>query len=389
MFGAARAPLRIRLRAVTLALRWRLLGMERRWALAPAPVALGRAIGGLGLIALPVWLAYDLFLPAGPYDGPLFALAAALTIALLRAPARWLNRFTMGFLVVGATAMQAIAAASSGRADRLSAAWFLAIVVIVSVFVTPRAAIVVALVCTAGLAAGLVAQGALDSGVQASLVASGTLAMLIGVSVSTLSSRQRRSLRRMERRLGRVRRAVAVRREEAYTDPLTGLASRRRFDVDLAAALADRRAGGRVVLVLADLDGLKTINDALGHPSGDEALRAVADALRHALRGSDAVYRIGGDEFAAILEATEAAGVRARLGDFVTAEVPGDGAGWAGLRALRVSLGIASARPSDTPADLVARADKALYRVKKALPSTRPDPSGSPPAGSPPATRAS
>ncbi len=359
-----RVPARLRLRALTLTLRWRLLAIERRWALAPAPVALGRSLGALGLVALPVWFVYDLFLPSGPYELLMFALAAILTVGLLRAPARWLNRFSMSVLVLVAISMQAFASASSGRADRLSAAWFLAIVVIVSAFVSPRVAVLVAALCTAGLAASIVAQGMLDGGAYASLVASGTLAILVAVSMSALSSRQRRGLRRMERRLARVRRTVALRREEAYTDPLTGLASRRRFDLDLAAALVERRAGGRVVLVLADLDGLKTINDALGHPAGDEALVAVAAALRHAVRGSDAVYRIGGDEFAALLVSSEPSGVRARLGECVTAQTPG-------LGALRASLGVAAARAGDTPVELMARADRALYRVKRSLPGTR------------------
>ena len=364
MAQRSRVPARLRLRALALTLRWRLLAIERRWALAPAPVALGRSLGALGLVALPVWFVYDLLLPSGPYELLMFGLAATLTMGLLRAPARWLNRFSMSVLVLVAISMQAVAAASSGRADRLSAAWFLAIVVIVSAFVTPRVAVFVAALCTGGLAASLVAQGMLDGGAYASLVASSTLAILVAVSVSALSSRQRRGLRRMERRLARVRRTVALRREEAYTDPLTGLASRRRFDLDLAAALVERRAGGRVVLVLADLDGLKTINDTLGHPAGDEALVAVAAALRHALRGSDAVYRIGGDEFAALLVSSEPSGVRARLGECVMAQTPGMGA-------LRASLGVAAARAGDTPVELMARADRALYRVKRSLPGTR------------------
>ena len=365
MAQRSRAPARLRLRALALTLRWRLLAIERRWALAPAPVALGRSLGALGLVALPLWFVYDLLLPAGPYELLMFALATTLTIGLLRAPARWLNWFSMSVLVLVAISMQAFAAASSGRADRLSAAWFLAIVVMVSAFVTPRVAVLVAALCTAGLAASLVAQGMLDDGAYASLVASGTLALLVSLSVSALSSRQRRGLRRMERRLARVRRTVALRREEAYTDPLTGLASRRRFDLDLAAALVERRAGGRVVLVMADLDGLKTINDTLGHPAGDEALVAVAAALRHAVRGSDAVYRIGGDEFAALLVSSEPSGVRARVGECVMAQTPS-------LGALRASLGVAAARAGDTPVELMARADRALYRVKRSLPGTRP-----------------
>jgi diguanylate cyclase (GGDEF)-like protein len=92
----------------------------------------------------------------------------------------------------------------------------------------------------------------------------------------------------------------------ASTDPLTGLPNRRAFYDEL-----DRRlhrpsyVGTRLALVLVDLDDFKTVNDTLGHGAGDELLTRVATALRQAVRSTDVVSRIGGDEFAVLVEINE------------------------------------------------------------------------------------
>jgi len=92
----------------------------------------------------------------------------------------------------------------------------------------------------------------------------------------------------------------------ASTDPLTGLPNRRAFYDEL-----DRRLhrpsyiGTRLALVLVDLDDFKTVNDTLGHGAGDELLTRVATALRQAVRTTDVVSRIGGDEFAVLVEINE------------------------------------------------------------------------------------
>ncbi len=94
-------------------------------------------------------------------------------------------------------------------------------------------------------------------------------------------------------------------RHEALVDPLTGLGNRRAFDAGLAAesnrALRYRHPFS---VVMVDLDGLKRINDSSGHAAGDAALVAMADAVRAALRETDAGYRVGGDEFVMLLPET-------------------------------------------------------------------------------------
>ena len=94
----------------------------------------------------------------------------------------------------------------------------------------------------------------------------------------------------------------------ALTDPLTGTGNRRALDNAWHAALSQgQRLGRAVCLVAIDLDGLKRINDFQGHAAGDEAIVSLCASLRAALRDTDEVFRIGGDEFVALLPGTAAA----------------------------------------------------------------------------------
>jgi len=108
----------------------------------------------------------------------------------------------------------------------------------------------------------------------------------------------------------RIRRAEVERLGQiAISDPLTGLRNHRAFQEDLARELQRvSRSGDPLSLVLLDLDGLKAVNDRLGHQAGDERLQAVAEAIRAAQRASDLAYRIGGDEYAVILAGSRALG---------------------------------------------------------------------------------
>ena len=158
----------------------------------------------------------------------------------------------------------------------------------------------------------------------------------------------------------------AIAKREAMTDPLTGLANRRRFLDQLAAEAKRRSRSGRpVALIAADLDDFKLVNDQHGHQSGDEVLRAFAEVLRMTLREIDVPARIGGEEFAILLPETDAAGaavVAARLRERVAAlriEAP-DG-GWLSVTA---SFGVASCPPVERAEDLPAAADEALYEAK-------------------------
>jgi diguanylate cyclase (GGDEF)-like protein len=108
-------------------------------------------------------------------------------------------------------------------------------------------------------------------------------------------------------RLGLAEGARAA-RTQARVDPLTGLGNRRAFDETLARGIAGaRRADRPFAIVIADVAGFKSVNDRFGHVEGDRCLRQVADALRETVRGPDACFRWGGDEFALVLPSTDRA----------------------------------------------------------------------------------
>ena len=146
-------------------------------------------------------------------------------------------------------------------------------------------------------------------------------------------------------------------------DHLTELLNRRAFDERLTDACArSARYGWPFGLILLDLDRFKDVNDRLGHPAGDDALRAVGEQLRHHLRAGDAAARLGGDEFAVLLpnlrEASATDLVR-RIEEALEVAVPGAG--------ITLSAGVAlSPAHGNTPTALYHRADQELYEQKRA-----------------------
>jgi diguanylate cyclase (GGDEF)-like protein len=153
---------------------------------------------------------------------------------------------------------------------------------------------------------------------------------------------------------------------EARTDHLTGLASRVQWEEALTTEEARwQRYGHSVVLVSMDLNGLKEANDRYGHAVGDELLRGAAQIVRSSLRASDVVARIGGDEFGALLRETDAVGaaaLRARIQSAIQS--------WHGTQPgarLSLSVGWAVAEAGESLRETFARADRDMYRAKRAL----------------------
>ena len=149
----------------------------------------------------------------------------------------------------------------------------------------------------------------------------------------------------------------------AGQDELTGLARRWRFDEELARhASHARRHGVSATLLLIDVDGLKRINDSLGHQAGDALLQHVATAVRQQIREEDFAARIGGDELAVIL--TQSAGDdAAAAAERIVAAAAQPAAG--GLWRSSVSAGSAPISGSQLPADILRSADMALYAAKR------------------------
>jgi uncharacterized protein (TIGR02265 family) len=147
---------------------------------------------------------------------------------------------------------------------------------------------------------------------------------------------------------------------QASHDNLTGLLGHRAFHESLADGLSEREVEP-LTLAMVDIDDFKRINDAHGHPVGDEALRLVAEALRRNVREHDRVFRVGGEEFAVLMPGLwgdDAAKAAERLRSAVAA-VP--------FRTpLRVSIGLASWPLGAADRDaLIERADAALYDAKR------------------------
>lgn len=153
---------------------------------------------------------------------------------------------------------------------------------------------------------------------------------------------------------------------QAATDALTGLPNRRYFDEFVTLLARRRRAGDAVGILMVDIDRFKQLNDTHGHAIGDEVLRAVAGAIVSAVREDDVPARFGGEEFIVLLRNPDP-GVAIEVGERIRAAVRGLELRRHGVRGVSVSVGVAVADgPDQAMDDLIATADRALYRAKRA-----------------------
>lgn len=153
---------------------------------------------------------------------------------------------------------------------------------------------------------------------------------------------------------------------QALHDELTGIGNRRLFERDFAARLASVRRHGRTfALLMMDLDGFKRANDRYGHAAGDVILATFARRLKSVLRGEDACFRLGGDEFTALVEVADAQALApclARIREEAERLYEHEG--------LSIHVGVsigAAIHPADgTDAEtLIRRADEAMYAAKR------------------------
>jgi diguanylate cyclase (GGDEF)-like protein len=175
------------------------------------------------------------------------------------------------------------------------------------------------------------------------------VAVLLGSLIFTWSRRER--MQELER--------------EASQDALTGLDNRRRFERDLARAMArSRRDHSTGALLILDIDDFKRVNDSQGHQAGDRLIQGVASVLRRRTRQSDTLARLGGDEFAVILPRSSKE--EARLAAEAIAREVREHRADEGSGSVTVSVGVAmfGNDPRTSAATVFSEADTAMYAAK-------------------------
>ena len=195
-------------------------------------------------------------------------------------------------------------------------------------------------------------------------------------TVLTETKHMAESNRGLEERLQASSREIVALRQhleqlekEASTDALTQVANRKRFDVSLreliAAALKEQT---QLCLLMLDIDFFKKFNDQYGHLLGDQVLRLVARYLTDCIKGQDLAARYGGEEFSIILPRTrleDALLVAEQIRGHVAAKKVVNRRTGEALGQITLSIGVSEYRAGETPADLIHRADEALYMAKK------------------------
>jgi diguanylate cyclase (GGDEF)-like protein len=149
---------------------------------------------------------------------------------------------------------------------------------------------------------------------------------------------------------------------QAHHDPLTRLANRTLFEERLAAAMDDHPE--TTGLIFMDLDDFKAVNDTLGHASGDELLRILAERIQRELRATDLAARLGGDEFAILVADTGDEGTASLVAERILGALRAPVTLAGRHLQMRASAGVAFGRAGATPMDLMRNADVAMYQAK-------------------------
>ena len=302
-----------------------------------APFA-GTALLAFGAAALPPAGDVGLVLVAAAITG--FVIVSTLLVPWARLPAGAQSIPPLAYLVVIALLREAEGGATSGYAPLL----FLPIVWL-ALHGTRQAMWICLALSAAVLVIPIVTIGSPHyppSEWRRVIVLAG-IAPLVGLTTQRL--------------VGEVWRQASDSALDARTDPLTGLANRRSWDETFSREVARaHRIGSNLSLAMLDLDHFKRFNDTHGHQAGDRLLREAAAAWSSEGRQSiDLLARLGGEEFAILLPGADLNSAT-RIVERMRAATP------AGITA---SAGVASWDRSESPAELLARADAALYQAKE------------------------
>lgn len=182
--------------------------------------------------------------------------------------------------------------------------------------------------------------------------------------VRRLEAEVRRNSAELAKLRGDLRGAV----HDALTDPLTGLANRRSFDLEMTATAARASSASPAHLVMADIDHFKRVNDIHGHDIGDHVLRIVGEILRAHVRRDSLVARLGGDEFGLLLSGAGphyTVGIVTRLGDLLASRPLVVRVHPEIAERITLSIGVATWQVGESIARWYARADAALYEAKR------------------------
>ncbi|NWG45230.1 MAG: GGDEF domain-containing protein [Alphaproteobacteria bacterium] len=170
----------------------------------------------------------------------------------------------------------------------------------------------------------------------------------------------------LKRELGRMQARLAEVENLADQDVMLPILNRRAFVRELSRVLSfAERYRVQASLIYFDLDGFKAVNDTFGHAAGDAALAAIANLLVSNVRGSDVVGRLGGDEFGVILASATLDQARAKA-DSLAALIAETPLSWKGETfRLDASTGVYSFDQAEDAADILDRADRAMYERKR------------------------
>ncbi|MEN8177616.1 MAG: GGDEF domain-containing protein [Pseudomonadota bacterium] len=187
-------------------------------------------------------------------------------------------------------------------------------------------------------------------------------------SIAESSHQMQKMLSETKQEVESLREELERSREQATTDPLTGLLNRRAFDQELMKVSDEaNQSRENLGLLIIDIDKFKRVNDTYGHLIGDKVIRFVAQQISNNIKGKDIVARIGGEEFAILLPSTQLDNAR-MLAESIRKNIERSKLKRADtsepIGGVTISIGVTAYKHGEITDDFIQRADDALYKSK-------------------------